>query len=288
MLPVSGAAPLVETAVLTLQRNRRQIVTIMIGARCEDGVVLVSDRRVVRTGGLEPQLPACKLRAIGGLLVGRVGMFAFHDAVERLSGSGIPQSAWDMAQAADEIARQYEGFKDERPIFPVVDKLDGKAALWQVTGGFPPGSIEYEAWGAPEAYGAMGRLFRWQQIPSDTAWRVMLIMVALAAEVSLGVGDGADVGIVRDNTDGIEIREHGDPELVNAYRKASGWVDKLPGTMIDLMMGSGQGQTLKGLKARPFPPDTREDVEESMRNSGVDKVIKQQIVTIHSVLTEDT
>lgn len=59
-------------------------MTIMIGARCKDGVVLVSDRRLVRAGGLELQPSECKLRAMRGVLVGAVGMTAFYDTVERL------------------------------------------------------------------------------------------------------------------------------------------------------------------------------------------------------------
>lgn len=133
------------------------VITIMIGVWCKDGVVLVSDRRLVRAGGLELQSPECNLRAARGILIGAVGMSAFYDKVERLLMSKFPDitvlaTAWDIAELADEVIKQYEGFKDDRPFFPIVDRVNGKTRLWQVTAELPPGEMDYDVWGRSEAY----------------------------------------------------------------------------------------------------------------------------------------
>ena len=216
-------------------------MTIMIGARCKDGVVLVSDRRLVRAGGLELQSPECKLRAVRGVLIGAVGMSAFYDTVERLLMSKFPDStvlatAWDIAELADEVVKQYEGLKDDRPFFPVLDRVNGKARLWQVTAGLPPGEMDYEVWGRSEAYGAIGRLFPWQETPMETGWRVMLFFVAIAAKVSFSVGDGVDVGLGGDDTDSIEIKHYLQPRdssVFNTYEKAKRLVETLPQFITD-------------------------------------------------------
>lgn len=140
------------------------VITIMTGSRCKDGVVLVSDRRLVRAGGLELQPPECKLRALKGVLIGAVGMTTFYNTVEKLLMTKFPDitvlaTAWDIADLADDVIKQYEGFRDDRPFFPVVDRVNGKAMLWQVTAELPPGEMDYEAWGRSEAYKKAKRLF---------------------------------------------------------------------------------------------------------------------------------
>lgn len=179
-------------------------MTIIIGARCLDGVALVGDRRMVRHGGLEPGLPELKLREFRGVVFARVGLSPFFDALERLLPGNEVISCWDLSDAAGEVVAKYEGFKDDRPLFPVAGVVDGTAYLYQVQGGFPLGEIAYQAWGLGEEYGAWGRLFCWTEMPVDLAWKVMAVLIGTAAKGSLVVGDGIDAALVRDGG-GIEI-----------------------------------------------------------------------------------
>lgn len=58
-------------------------MTIAIGVRCQDGVALIADRRMVRLGGQELVPPETKLAKIGDVVIAKIGVRPFYDALER-------------------------------------------------------------------------------------------------------------------------------------------------------------------------------------------------------------
>jgi hypothetical protein len=211
-------------------------MTIIIGARCKDGVALVADKRIVRVGGMELGTPECKLRLVGGVVIGRVGVSPVMDAIERSVAGGLPEgrsvaNAWDVAEVAEVVAEKYKALEaDSSPIFPVADVVDGKAGLYQVSGGAPPCKISYESWGRGQEYGGLGRLFAWGDISVAQGWKIIVLFVAVAARVSLAVGDGMDVVLVRDGG-GFEFVD--EAATSDAWKKAETLVGRLP----EIIMG---------------------------------------------------
>ena len=179
-------------------------MTIAIGARCYDGVAIVADRRMVRQGGMEISLPEIKLSKLGGVVIARVGVQPFYDALERALSEEDRVSCWDVSDTVDALVARYTMFRDDNPVFPVAVVDNGRAGLYQVMANFPPAKVAYQVWGIAEAYGAIGRLFPWEETPVDVAWKVLAIFVRAAARASVAVGDGIDVALVKDDG-GIEI-----------------------------------------------------------------------------------
>ena len=184
-------------------------MTIAIGARCQDGVVLLADRRMVRQGGLEVSLPEVKLSRFGGVVIARVGMQPFYEALERALSEEAKVSCWDVGDTVDALVCRYDMFKEECPVFPIAVVANGEAALYQLTANCPPAKVAYQVWGIAEEYGAIGRLFPWGETRIDVAWKVLAVFVRAAARASVAVGDGIDVALIRDGA-GVEMVENTD------------------------------------------------------------------------------
>lgn len=179
-------------------------MTIAIGARCLDGVALVADRRMVRQGGMELSLPEPKIAQIGGIVIARVGMQPFYDALERALSEEARVSSWDVSDTVDALVGRYAVFRDDCPVFPLAGLVNGRAGLYQLMANCPPARVAYQVWGIAEEYGAIGRLFPWEEAPVDWAWKVLAMFVRAAARASVAVGDGVDAALVRDGV-GIEM-----------------------------------------------------------------------------------
>lgn len=205
-------------------------MTLIIGARCKDGVAMVADRRMVRVGGMEVQEPERKLRQIGKVAIGRVGISAVMDAMEKFLKDALSEgkaviSAWDVTTVAEEVAERYKALEaDSRPFFPVIDLANGQARLYQVAGGAPPGEMTYQSWGIGESYANIGRIFAWRDIPVNQAWHIMTILVAITARISSGVGGGIDAVLVRDDGD-IEFVD--EATTSEALKKSEALADQL-------------------------------------------------------------
>ena len=179
-------------------------MTIAIGARCQDGVALIADRRMVRMGGLELTSPETKLIRIGDGVIAKIGVRPFYDALERALSRRRTVDCWDLSNSVDEIVARYAEFRNNIPVFPLSLHVNEWAVLYQITAGFPPAEMPYQVWGIAEEYGAIGRLFPWQDTPVDVAWKVLAIFVRAAAKASVVVGDGIDVALVKDKR-GIQM-----------------------------------------------------------------------------------
>jgi hypothetical protein len=186
-------------------------MTIAIGAKCLDGVAMVADRRMVRQGGLEVSLPEVKLSRFGGVIIARVGVQPFYDALERALSEEAAVTCWDVGDTVDALVARYAMFKTDCPVFPIGVLVNGQAHLYQVMAGCPPAEVAYQVWGIAEEYGAIGRLFPWEESPVDVAWRVMAMFVRAAARASVAVGDGIDAALLRD---GVGIEMVGDTNAV--------------------------------------------------------------------------
>jgi len=197
-------------------------MTLAIGARCQDGVALVADRRMVRQGGMEISLPDIKLRQLGGVVIARVGIQPFYDALERVLIDEGSVSCWDVSDTVDALAQRYSALRDDSPVFPLATVINGKAGLYQIVSGFPPAKVSYQVWGIAEEYGAIGRLFPWEETPVDVAWKVMVLFVRAAARASVAVGDGVDSALVRD-TGEIEIVDDTYP----VWEESEGVIDQM-------------------------------------------------------------
>ena len=173
-------------------------MTIAIGARCQDGVALIADRRMVRLSGLELMPPATKLARIGDVVIARTGLRPFYDALEKALSRRRTVDSWDISNSVDELAARYAEFRNNIPVFPLSLHVNEWAVLYQITAGFPPAEMPYQVWGIAEEYGAVGRVFPWQDTPVDVAWKVLAIFVRAAAKASVVVGDGIDVALVKD------------------------------------------------------------------------------------------
>jgi hypothetical protein len=174
-------------------------MTIAIGARCRDGVAIVADRRMVRQGGMEISLPEIKLRQFGGVVIARVGVQPFYDALERALSEEGRVSCWDVGDTVDALVARYTMFRNDCPVFPAAVVDNGRAGLYQVMANYPPAQVAYQVWGIAEEYGAIGRLFPWEETPVDVAWKILAIFVRAAARASVAVGDGIDVALVKDD-----------------------------------------------------------------------------------------
>lgn len=174
-------------------------MTLAVGARCRDGVALVTDRRMVRQGGLEISVPDVKLTQIGGVVIARVGVQPFYDALERVLSEEEVLTCWEVGDTVDALVNRYQAFREECPVFPLAMVANGSAGLYQIAAGFPPAKVLYQVWGVAEEYGAIGRLFPWEETPVDVAWKVLVLFVKFAARASVAVGDGVDAALVRDD-----------------------------------------------------------------------------------------
>jgi len=174
-------------------------MTLAVGARCLDGVAVVADRRMVRQGGLEISVPDVKLKQIGGAVLARVGVQPFYDALERVLSEESAVTCWEVGDTVDALVERYPAFREESPMCPLGTVTNGHANLYQITAGFPPARVLYQVWGIAEEYGAIGRLFPWEETPVDVAWKVMVLFVRAAARASVAVGDGVDAALVRDS-----------------------------------------------------------------------------------------
>ena len=174
-------------------------MTIAIGARCHDGVAIVADRRMVRQGGMEISMPEIKLRQFGGVVIARVGVQPFYDALERALSEEDKVYCWDVGDTVDALVARYTMFRNDCPVFPVAVVVNGRAGLYQVMANYPPTRVAYQVWGVAEEYGAIGRLFPWEETPVDVAWKILAIFVRAAARASVAVGDGIDVALVKDD-----------------------------------------------------------------------------------------
>jgi hypothetical protein len=197
-------------------------MTLAVGARCLDGVALVADRRMLRQGGLEISVPDVKLRQIGGVFLARVGVQPFYDALERVLSEEEAVTCWEVGDTVDALVNRYQAFREESPVFPLAMVGNGEANLYQITAGFPPARVLYQVWGVAEEYGAIGRLFPWEETPVDVAWKVLVLYVRAAARASVAVGDGVDAALVRDS--GI-LEAIADTESV--WGEAEGVIDQM-------------------------------------------------------------
>ena len=197
-------------------------MTLAVGARCLDGVALVADRRMVRQGGLEISAPDVKLKQIGGVVLARVGVQPFYDALERVLSEEEAVTCWEVGDTVDALVNRYQAFREESPVFPLGMAADGHASLYQMTAGFPPSRVLYQVWGVAEEYGAIGRLFPWEETPVDVAWKVQVLFVKAAARASVAVGDGVDAALVRDSGD-IEIVA----DTLSVWEESEGVIDQM-------------------------------------------------------------
>ncbi len=197
-------------------------MTLAVGARCLDGVALVADRRMVRQGGLEISVPDVKLKQIGGAVLARVGVLPFYDALERVLSEESSVTCWEVGDTVDALVERYHAFSDESPMFPLATVTNGHADLYQITAGFPPARVLYQVWGIAEEYGAIGRLFPWEETPVDVAWKVMVLFVRAAARASVAVGDGVDAALIRDSGSLEMISDTG-----SVWEEADGVIDQM-------------------------------------------------------------
>jgi len=197
-------------------------MTLAVGARCRDGVALVADRRMVRQGGLEISEPGVKLTQIGGVVIARVGVQPFYDALERVLSEEETLTCWEVEDTVDALVNRYQAFREDCPVFPLAMVANGGASLYQIAAGFPPAQVLYQVWGLAEEYGAIGRLYPWDETPVDMAWRVLVLFVRFAARASIAVGDGVDAALIRDD---------GSLEIINdtqsVWEESEGIIDQL-------------------------------------------------------------
>ena len=83
-------------------------MTIIIGARCKDGVALVADRRKI-VHRYEVSSPGCKLGEIKGLVIGWLGIDPLQEAVGRglMARDVSVVSCWDLANVVSEVTEKY-------------------------------------------------------------------------------------------------------------------------------------------------------------------------------------
>ncbi|MFC1848031.1 hypothetical protein ACFLXV_01815 [Chloroflexota bacterium] len=197
-------------------------MTIAIGARCQDGVALVADRRMVRLGGLEISAPDVKLRQTGGVIFARVGVQPFYDALEKVLFEEDVVTCWDVGDTVDALVDRYQAFRDDSPVFPLAMVSERQANLYQMTAGFPPAKVLYQVWGIAEEYGSIGRIFPWEETPVDVAWKVLVLFVRAAARASVAVGDGVDSALIRDNGQ-IEVVD----DTTAVWEESDGVIDQM-------------------------------------------------------------
>ena len=212
------------------------MATLIVGARCKDGVVLVADRKQASRLTFELGMSTSKLVTVGPLVMGYCGTRAPLDKVRRLLGTRLQDvnsldAALDLAESvATELQESYKELLGEEHLqFPLagLERLtSGKAHLYTITAGFAPDEVHYGGWGIGERYSELGKLFFDAEQPVDEVSKVLPLLVALAERISLAIGDGLDVVIVRDEA-GPKFLQNGETQVL--LEKARNFVKDLKG-----------------------------------------------------------
>jgi len=184
------------------------MATLIVGARCKDGVVLIADRRQAMPQTFELSMSTSKLVTVGSVVMGYSGNRARLDKVRRLlatrlQGINSLDAALDLAESvATEVQESYKELLGQEPLqFPLagLERLtSGNAHLYSILAGFAPEEVHYGGWGIGERYSELGKLFFDAEQPADEVSKVLPLLVALAERINLAIGDGLNVVIVRD------------------------------------------------------------------------------------------
>lgn len=210
------------------------MATLIIGARCKDGVVLVADRRQAVPRTFEFGMSTSKLVAAGPLVMGYCGTRAPLDKVRRLLGNQLEgieslDAALDLAESvAGEVQQTYkELLGEDRIQFPLagLERITaGKARLYTITAGFAPDEVDYAGWGIGERYSELGRLLFASEQPAEEVCKILPVLIAWAERINLAVGDGLDVAVIKDELGAKFL--HSD-ETEGLLRKARDFVEEL-------------------------------------------------------------
>ena len=218
--------------------------TLIVGARCGGGVVLVADRRQLAPRTYELAKPGSKLLLVRGFVVGVAGTRAFVEKAVRLLDERL-EGVTSLAQAlviAEEVASDVqersgevlkELFGEERVMFPLAGLegvTSGKARLYSVLAGAASDETDYAGWGIGERYAELGRLFFRLDASAEEAWKALVLLVAMAERINLAIGDGVDVVILRDGVPPAFLHE---AEVNEVLAKARFFLDDLPAFIRD-------------------------------------------------------
>ena len=189
-------------------------MTLIIGARCKDGVVLAADRR--RLAGYEKGPSTTKLF---GLSCGVVIAGAGDDAVLQearvlidrrisdLQNQASLDSLFDVVEAAagvvNELVGLYQG-RVEEPFGYAIGGLErlnaGSARLYTIFGaGLSDVPWACLGMGAPYARPLVELTLAPGDLGADDAAKMMPTMFSLVSNVQTTVGDGIDVCVIKDS-----------------------------------------------------------------------------------------
>lgn len=227
--------------------------TLIIGARCSDGVVLAADRRELR--GYEPS-ERCKIRRIevegkpakSAILLAGAGVAAFWDevawSVEQNVKTGSESNIDTLLDAVDRIsalsinmsARYQRDGLDER-LGCVVGGLEhittGKAGLYYFAGaGFSKAEFICLGSGGSYALPMADLLLHQKNFTTCQAMQVIPFLFLLVERVNVSVGQGPDIFILKD---GEQATQMSNGQVGDARMRASRLLEALPETFLKVV-----------------------------------------------------
>jgi 20S proteasome alpha/beta subunit len=188
-------------------------MTLIIGARCQDGVVLAADRRRLAKYEKGPETNKLFQLACGVALAGAGDDAVLNEArilidrrIKELQGQSSPVTLFDVVEVTASIVNELVGYYRDRVeesfgyVLVGLEKLSsGSAKLYTIFGaGFS--EVPWACLGSGSSYArpfvelilADGALY------AEEASRTMATLFTLVSNVQTTVGDGVDICIVRD------------------------------------------------------------------------------------------
>ncbi len=208
-------------------------MTLIIGARCRDGIMLAADRRRLARYEKGPETNKLFLLSCGVALAGAGDDGVLNEAriiIERKTKETAHQSAivklFDVVEITMSVVNELVGlYRDrvEEPFGFVLAGLEdidsGSAKLYTVFGA-GLSDVPWACIGSGSTYARpiVDLLLADGNLRTEEAFKVMPVLFSLVSSVQITVGGGADMCIIKDG--GITNIQHSDDTSLKPLRAA--------------------------------------------------------------------
>ncbi len=207
-------------------------MTLIIGVRCKNGVVLGSDRKVLRGGEVEYSNKIFIINNVALAVEGLTGIrddFLYLLEIE-LRRRRVVDTLYEMKTIAEDIIaelseRYRDRVREESPIGVLMAGREylnhGKAQLYYIHGVGYGEAVEFlcTGHGGPYATSIAKFLLRKDLDVVENAKRIAFVISWIAEDVDVTVGGDPDVVIIRDDEPTAKPVEHLDENTINTMKR---------------------------------------------------------------------
>jgi len=202
-------------------------MTLIIGARCRDGVVLAGDLRRLARYEKGPEVTKVFKLTSGAVLAGAGDDAVLSEArvfierrVEELRGQSPVLKLFDIVEITCSVVNELVGLyrdKVEEPfgyVLAGLEDLGGSAKLYTIFGaGFS--EVPWACLGSGSSYARplVDLLLAQGDLPTKETARTMPTLFSLVSNVQTTVGGGVDICIVKDGEGAGKMQHFGDVDL---------------------------------------------------------------------------